>query len=78
MGLGDLHELQGRLDEAARHYRAATQFAPNQHTAHLRLGTVLTMQGKRVEALAQFEKAAASDDPAVRQPALEAIRRLRQ
>jgi len=47
---------QGRLDEAAEHYRAGLALYPD-HEAHLGLGAVLEAQGKTDEALAHYLKA---------------------
>jgi predicted CXXCH cytochrome family protein len=74
--LGDVLALQGRIDQALTRYRDALRIDPKFAPAHFSLGLILAGQGKSGEALASFQKAAESPDPAVREPALQAIQRL--
>jgi Flp pilus assembly protein TadD len=46
-----------RLDEAAEQYRLGLSFAPNDETAHNKLGNLLFDQAKMKEAASQFEEA---------------------
>jgi tetratricopeptide (TPR) repeat protein len=48
---------QGRIDEAAGHFRQAVRLRPDFVEAHLNLGKCLKHQGKRAEAIAQFRTA---------------------
>jgi tetratricopeptide (TPR) repeat protein len=74
--LGDVLAVQGRIDQALNRYTGALRIDPKFAPAHFSTGLVLASQGKSGEALASFRKAAESPDPAVRQPALQAIQKL--
>jgi Tfp pilus assembly protein PilF len=75
--LADVMSMQGQVESAAAHYRAAIQLDPEFAPAHFSLGSILAMQGNKTEALSHFQKAAAGADPAIRQSALEALRKLK-
>ena len=48
---------QGRFDEAIEKYTAATKIAPNFYRPYYCRGIAYKLQGKKAEALADFEKA---------------------
>jgi len=75
--LADVMSMQGQIESAVTQYRAAIQLDPEFAPAHFSLGSILAMQGRKSEALSHFQKAAASADPAIRQSALEALRKLK-
>jgi tetratricopeptide (TPR) repeat protein len=75
--LADVMSMQGEVGNAAAHYRAAIELDPESAPAHFGLGSILAMQGRRNDAVAHFQKAAASPDPTIREPALEALRKLK-
>ena len=58
-------------------FREAIRVQPDLAQAHFGLGSVLVMRGEKVEALMHFEISAASPDPRVREPSLQAIRSLK-
>jgi tetratricopeptide (TPR) repeat protein len=58
VNLGRLLQQQGKMEEAARHYREA----PGHATAHFNLGTLLEEQGRSAEAIAAYTQALAIDD----------------
>ncbi|MFM8394652.1 MAG: tetratricopeptide repeat protein, partial [Acidobacteriota bacterium] len=56
-------EQEGRLDEAADHYRKALREKPGYRSAHFHLGRILVNQGRVREALEQFQAAVAPPPP---------------
>ncbi len=54
--LGDVFLGQGRLEEAAAHYRTALEIEPRHADAHTNLGRVLARYGRWDEAIAQFRR----------------------
>jgi predicted Zn-dependent protease len=52
---GRIHERTGKPDQAAADYRQALTNAPEDHAAHLALGSVLLLQRKAGEAVEHFE-----------------------
>jgi len=75
--LADVMSMQGQVESAATQYRLAIQLDPEFAPAHFSLGSILAMQGHKSEALSHFQKAAAGAAPAIRQSALEALRKLK-
>ena len=59
MNLGAALQSQGRLDEAAAHYRRAIALRPDYAAAYSNLGTALRAQGRLDEAVATYERAIA-------------------
>ncbi len=59
--LGDIHQQQGRLDDAVRHYRHALRMDPNQSRIHSDLGRALTSQSRTDEAIEHFSVAVQLD-----------------
>jgi tetratricopeptide (TPR) repeat protein len=55
--LGDSLQRQGRMDEAAKHFRKAVQLDPGYADAHNALGDLFIMQGKTQDAIKAYEKA---------------------
>lgn len=55
--LGEIHQQQGRLDEAIRHYRQALRMNPNQSRIHNDLGRALVSQSQTDEAIEHFSQA---------------------
>jgi tetratricopeptide (TPR) repeat protein len=53
---GRIHELQGRLDQAATMYRTSADLAPSFYPGRRRLAALLLRQGKTAEALALLEQ----------------------
>ncbi len=72
--LGNVLDETGRIDRAAEQYTLAIHANPAEYEAHLALGTILARKGRTTEARTHFERATASNDPAVRQAAVEAMR----
>ena len=64
---------QRRLSESKAALSEAVRLRPDLLEAHLLLGNILAGEGNQPEARAQLRKAAASQDQAVRQAALEAL-----
>jgi len=60
--LGLALQGEGRLEEAAEHYREATRLRPTYPEALYNLGNVLATEGRLAEAEAQYERALALDD----------------
>src|SRR5207247_8741598 len=60
--LGLLLQGEGRLEEAAEHYREAMRIRPAYREALYNLGNVLATEGRLAEAEAQYERALALDD----------------
>ena len=52
-------QAEGRLDEAADHYRRAIAFAPDYAPAYNNLGVALRAKGRHDEAIASYERALA-------------------
>ena len=73
-GLGNSLAARGLTDDAVRAFRSAIERNSEYYEAHLALGTIMARTGKTAEARAHFRKAAQSDDPAVRNAALRALR----
>ena len=48
---------QGKLDEAAEHFRRALALVPFMAPAHIGLGSALELQGKLDEAIREYEEA---------------------
>jgi len=59
---------------AEEHLREAIRLNPGYYEAHLALGQLLALKNALAEAREHYEKAAQSPDPAVREPALRALR----
>jgi predicted CXXCH cytochrome family protein len=78
LSLGGIKELQGKLDDAARNYRAVLAVVPDDPKANYSLGALLVMQGRFAAALPHLQKAAQSPDPKIRESARETLRRLRR
>src|SRR6185369_9068043 len=78
LSLGGIKELQGKLDDAARNYRAVLAVVPDDPKANYSLGALLVMQGKPRESLPYLQKAAQSTDLKVREAATETLRRLKR
>ncbi|HKS95337.1 MAG TPA: tetratricopeptide repeat protein [Terriglobia bacterium] len=74
-GLGDVYLRRGRRDLAARAFRAALKFNPDDSHAHFALGALAEAKGNRDEALREFE-AGLTTDPA-NSDALAAVQRLK-
>src|SRR4029434_10162520 len=55
-------EREGRLDEAAEHYRKALENKPGHRLAHFHLGRVLVNQGKLAEAIEHFQQTLTPED----------------
>ena len=68
---GYVADVQGRLDDAARLYRRATEANPRSFEAHLSLGLLLARQGKQNEARPEL-LFATELDPGQAGPALKA------
>jgi len=69
--LGGIHVRKNNLPEAAREYQAALSLQDSARV-HLRLGTVLSAQGKKDEAAIHLRAAANSSDPNISKQALRA------
>jgi predicted CXXCH cytochrome family protein len=78
LSLGGIKELQGKLDDAARNYRAVLAVVPDDPKANYSLGALLVMQGKPRESLPHLQKAAQSPDAKIRESAAETLRRLKR
>jgi predicted CXXCH cytochrome family protein len=74
--LGNLQHSQGQTDQAVREYQEALRLRPDFARAHLDLGIALAEKGDARAAAEHLRQAAGSPDPAVRQPALEVLKRL--
>jgi tetratricopeptide (TPR) repeat protein len=55
-------EREGRLDEAAGHYRRALENKPSHREAHFHLGRILVNQGKLAEAIGHFHQTLTPED----------------
>ena len=64
----------GKRSEAKQHFLTALRLKPDYYEAHFNLGQTLTGEGNTGEARAHYQKAAESQDPKLRQAALEALR----
>jgi Tfp pilus assembly protein PilF len=73
-----MKELQGKLDDAARNYRAVLAVMPDDPKANYSLGALLVMQGRSSESLPHLQKAAQSPDVKIREAAAETLRRLKR
>jgi len=69
--------ITGRVDDAAREYGLAIQANPDEYDAHFGLGEILVRQRRTREAVAHFEAAARSADPAQRDAARARLAALR-
>ena len=65
---------QGELESAVEAFRRAIQMKPELYEAHLGLGRILSYKGDASAARAQYEEAAKSPDPDVREAARNALR----
>ena len=65
--LGQLLEAAGKIPEAVFHYKEAIRLRPDFGKAHLELGALLTRQGDRAGAAAEFRAAQSDPDPQIRQ-----------
>jgi Flp pilus assembly protein TadD len=74
LDLGDFLVRTGDSLQAERKFRVAIAQADENGEAHLRLGTLLSHDGRTAEAQTHYEKAAHSSHPRVRQAALDALR----
>ena len=68
----------GKLEDAARNYRAVLAVSPDDPKANYSLGALLVMQGKPTQSLPHLQKAAQSTDLKVREAATETLRRLKR
>jgi len=57
--LGSIMSNQGKLAEAAEHFRRATQVKPGFADAHFNLGNMLNGLGRREDAITEYRKALA-------------------
>jgi tetratricopeptide (TPR) repeat protein len=57
-----LIEREGKLDEAAAHYRKAIENKPGYRSAHFHLGRILVNQNKLSEAIEHFQKTLTPED----------------
>ena len=57
--LAVLYLEMNRADDAAAHFKASAELAPQSAPAHYNYATALTMAGKPMEAIAQYERAIA-------------------
>ncbi len=64
--VGRLLEAEGKVPEAASHYRDAIRLQPTFRRAHADLGGLLLRQGDRAGATAEFRLAQSDADPEVR------------
>ena len=55
-------ERDGKLDEAATHYRKAIENKPGYRAAHFALGRILVNQDKLPEAIQQFQQTLTPED----------------
>jgi hypothetical protein len=72
-----LFASEGQPARAIVHYREAIRIRPDFGRANLSLGESLVASGDRISALVYLQKAAKSDDPAVRNEALDILARSR-
>jgi tetratricopeptide (TPR) repeat protein len=75
LDLGNLLMSTGDTLQAEREFRAAIAEDSENGEAHLRLGALLSHDGRKAEAQTHYEIAARSSDPKVRQAAVSALRR---
>lgn len=77
MKAGMVAKGAGKMDEAAAKFREALQTDPNNEDAHWGLAWVLAMQGKKQEAIAEFQQVVGSTGDARRkQMGQDALKRL--
>ena len=57
LGLGNVHEADGRLAEAEMAYRKSMEIAPGRAVGHFNLGNVLEKLGRPLEAIRELELA---------------------
>ncbi|HTB11463.1 MAG TPA: tetratricopeptide repeat protein [Bryobacteraceae bacterium] len=74
--LGRCYEQQGQTDDALREYEAAVRINPEMSQAQLDLGAVLAKKGDLVGAAAHLRQASNSNDPRLRQIALQLLEQL--
>jgi Tfp pilus assembly protein PilF len=73
--LGNLLTSAGDTLQADHEFRTVMAQDSENGEAHLRLGALLSHDGRKAEAQTRYEVAARSSDPKVRQAALNALRR---
>lgn len=76
--LGDLLAARQQWPQSITHYREALRFQPDNPRFQLSLGAALAASGDPGAALPHLQKAAAADDPAIRQQAGILLERLKQ
>jgi tetratricopeptide (TPR) repeat protein len=74
--LGNLLMAKGQPQLALPHYREAVRIQPASGRAHLGLGSALAANGDVTAAIPHLQKAASDSDPAVREDAVQALRKL--
>lgn len=74
-GLGDVYLRRGRRDLAARAFRAALKFNPDDSHAHFALARIVEASGNRAGALREFEAGLTTD--LANSEALTAVQRLK-
>ncbi|HEV3117393.1 MAG TPA: tetratricopeptide repeat protein, partial [Gemmataceae bacterium] len=74
--LGDLLMAKGQAQDALPHYREVVRIQPEFGRAHLGLASALVAVGDPAAAVPHLQKAAADSDPAVREEAAQALRRM--
>ncbi|HZP05799.1 MAG TPA: tetratricopeptide repeat protein [Terracidiphilus sp.] len=74
--LGNVFAAQGKSAEAEQQFETAIQLKPDFYEAHLGLALVLAKEGKLQQARTHCEKAAQSEDAAIRGAALGLLRQL--
>ena len=75
--LADVLALTGQAGAAAREYERAIAANPQEYEAHAGLAELLARQRRTVEAIAHFQAAAQSLDPAIREAARARLAELR-
>jgi predicted CXXCH cytochrome family protein len=76
--LGDLLMAKGQTQNAIQHYGEAVHIRPESGHAHLSLGLALAATGDVNGALPHLQRAAADQDPAVRDEAIQTLRQLKK
>jgi predicted CXXCH cytochrome family protein len=76
--LADMLALKGMTSQAIDHYRQALAINADLGSANLGLGSALVSQNKQASAIVHLEKAARSQEPAIRSAAQEALQTLRR
>jgi tetratricopeptide (TPR) repeat protein len=71
--LAEVLQAAGLTDAAVEQYRRALQADPGYLEAHRALGILLLRSGNKAAARGHLEKAASSSDPAISQPARQAL-----